>query len=135
MNTRTTFYLDKTLVKRLDMYENKSKIVKEALYAYLSNEKYVKSRILEVENNIADLECQLKNEKTKLELHKGQLNEIRQKKSERPVGYKDSVATLKRMQNVTEEDMIFQAKKLAVNPGMLRQWLCDDGYYDKITTS
>lgn len=132
MAIRITTYLDENIVKKLDRYENKSKIVKEALNMYFVNKDYFTTKQHVVENNIQNLEFQLENERFKLELIKKQIEDIEKRKNDRPRDYIKSVYTLKCLPNLSEDDLLFQSRKLKVDVGQLKEWLWLDGYYEEI---
>ena len=132
MTIRTTVYLDENTAKKLDRYDNKSKLVKEALNMYFINGDYFISKQKVVENNIRDYEYKLDNEKYKLELIKRQIREIEKRKNNRPRDYVKSVCVLKSLSDVSEDDLKFQAEKLRVDVGEFKEWLWFDGYLDEI---
>lgn len=132
MSVRVTTYLDNDTAKKLDKYENKSKLMKEALNMYFFNKDYFMTQEKVVENNIKELEFKLENEKCRLNLIRKQMDEIDRRKSDRPKNYTKSVYTLKALPDVTQEDISFQAELLKVDAGQLKEWLWIDGYYEEI---
>ncbi len=132
MSERVTAYLDEDIVKKLDRYENKSKLVKEALNMYFVNMEYFKSQKKIIENNIKELELRLNSENIRLELVKKHIDEIDKRRKDRPKDYIKTVSTLKCLPDVSDEDIIFQAQRLNVDAGQLKEWLWHDGYHDEI---
>lgn len=132
MTIRVTTYLDENLVKKMDRYENKSKLVKEALNMYFINEDYFLSKKKEIENNIEDYKYKLDNERIKLEKIEQEIEMINKRKNIRPEGYLKSVSILRCLPDVNEEDLLFQAERLSVDAGQLKEWLWFDGFYEDI---
>ena len=132
MKVRVTTYLDEELAKKLDKYDNKSKIVKESLNMFFINKDYFIPKQQIVENNIKNLKFQLDTEELKLKHIKNQIAEIDKRKDDRPKDYIKSVYTLKCLPDVSEDDLKFQAERLNVNIGQLKEWLWLDGHYKEI---
>lgn len=132
LTVRVTAYLDEDIAKKLERYENKSKLVKEALNMYFINKEYFKQQQRIIENNIKEIELRLNSEKIKLELVMKQIDEIDKRRKDRPKNYINSVCTLKCLPDVSDEDISFQAERLHVDRGQLKEWLWIDGYYDEI---
>ena len=81
-----------------------------------------------------------KEEKLKLELGKVQveladvsskINHVEDMKSYRPEGYSDVVDVLMSVHPVTNERILFQARRLGVSVKKLYLWLLDDGVLQK----
>ena len=135
LNVRTTIYLDKNLAKKVEKYDNKSKLVKEALNMYFLNKDYFLSKKSIVEDDIHDLKYKLERKKKELEFIDKQLTRINKKSKERPAGYINAVNTLRCLSDVSDDDLDFQAKRLFVHPNDFKEWLCVDGYYEEIFSS
>ena len=132
MTIRVTTYLDEDIAKKMDRYENKSKLVKDALNMYFINKDYFLSKKKIVENTIRDYEYKLENEKFKLKLIEKEIEDIDRRKNNRPNDYQKVVYTLKALPNITDKDLEFQAEQLHVDVGQLKEWLWFDGYFKDI---
>lgn len=132
MTTRVTVYLDNDIAKKLDKFENKSRIIKEALNMYLFSEETFISKEKVAENEIKETEFKLKNQKYVLDLIRKQLKKIRELKDNRPDDYLKSVNILKSLPDVSNEDLKFQAELLNVDAMQLKEWLWYDVHYDEI---
>lgn len=132
MSNRMTVYLDDKIINQVKRYENKSKLVNEALNMYFINEDYFISKKKMLENNIQDYEFKLDNKKIELNLVEKQMKFLEKRKNNRPKNYMMSVYTLKTIKDVTDDDLEFQAKRLNVDVGQLKEWLWIDGHYDEI---
>lgn len=132
MSNRMTVYLDDKIINQVKRYENKSKLVNEALNMYFINEDYFISKKKMLENSIHDYEFKLDNKKIELNLVEKQMKFLEKRKNNRPKNYMMSVYTLKTIKDVTDDDLEFQAEKLNVDVGQLKEWLWIDGHYDEI---
>lgn len=61
-----------------------------------------------------------------------QMEFLEKRKNNRPKNYMMSVYTLKTIKDVTDDDLEFQAERLNVDVGQLKEWLWIDGHYDEI---
>ena len=127
-----TVYLDDKIINQVKRYENKSKLVNEALNMYFINEDYFISKKKMLENSIQDYEFKLDNKKIELNLVEKQMEFLEKRKNNRPKNYMMSVYTLKTIKDVTDDDLEFQAERLNVDVGQLKEWLWIDGHYDEI---
>lgn len=132
MSNRMTVYLDDKIINQVKRYENKSKLVNEALNMYFINEDYFISKKKMLENSIHDYEFKLDNKKIELNLVEKQMEFLEKRKNNRPKNYMMSVYTLKTIKDVTDDDLEFQAERLNVDVGQLKEWLWIDGHYDEI---
>lgn len=132
MSNRMTVYLDDKIINQVNRYENKSKLVNEALNMYFINEDYFISKKKMLENSIHDYEFKLDNKKIELNLVEKQMEFLEKRKNNRPKNYMMSVYTLKTIKDVTDDDLEFQAERLNVDVGQLKEWLWIDGHYDEI---
>lgn len=132
MSNRMTVYLDDKIINQVKRYENKSKLVNEALNMYFINEDYFISKKKMLENSIQDYEFKLDNKKIELNLVEKQMEFLEKRKNNRPKNYMMSVYTLKTIKDVTDDDLEFQAERLNVDVGQLKEWLWIDGHYDEI---
>ena len=57
---------------------------------------------------------------------------IDSKNSYRPKKYVESVNMLLNLDNVSEKDLQFQADGMGIELAVLKEWLKDDDYYEKI---
>ncbi len=132
MSNRMTVYLDDKIINQVKSYENKSKLVNEALNMYFINEDYFISKKKMLENSIQDYEFKLDNKKIELNLVEKQMEFLEKRKNNRPKNYMMSVYTLKTIKDVTDDDLEFQAERLNIDVGQLKEWLWIDGHYDEI---
>lgn len=132
MSNRMTVYLDDKIINQVKRYENKSKLVNEALNMYFINEDYFISKKKMLENSIQDYEFKLDNKKIELNLVEKQMEFLEKRKNNRPKNYMMSVYTLKTIKDVTDDDLEFQAERLNIDVGQLKEWLWIDGHYDEI---
>lgn len=132
MSNRMTVYLDDKIINQVKRYENKSKLVNEALNMYFINEDYFISKKKMLENSIHDYEFKLDNKKIELNLVEKQMEFLEKRKNNRPKNYMMSVYTLKTIKDVTDDDLEFQAERLNIDVGQLKEWLWIDGHYDEI---
>ena len=129
---RLTVYLDKENARKLQNHKNKSKIVKEALNNYFSNKKILQNKKEELETEISQLNMELGHKKYMLSKVSDEIRGIDSKNSYRPKKYVESVNMLLNLDNVSEKDLQFQADGMGIELAVLKEWLKDDDYYEKI---
>ncbi len=132
ITTRVTTYLDSETANKLNEYNNKSKVVKEALIMYFSNKNLLISKHEKVSQKIEQLEQKLTYEKEQLKKIEEQIHEADKKRKYRPEDYENSIKTLKSLNNVSIDDLRYQADILGVDVLKFKEWLLEDGLYDKL---
>ncbi|MBQ6220656.1 MAG: hypothetical protein IJJ47_13070 [Methanosphaera sp.] len=132
ITTRVTTYLDSETANKLNEYNNKSKVVKEALIMYFSNKNLLISKHEKVSQKIEQLEQKLTYEKEQLKKIEKQIHEADKKRKYRPEDYENSIKTLKSLNNVSIDDLRYQADILGVDVLKFKEWLLEDGLYDKL---
>ena len=132
MAKRITIYVDNETAHKLDEYDNKSKVIKEALNTHFLNKDYFISKKKKIERNIKEIKYQLEQENHDLQILEKQIKRIEKKEHERPKNYNKAVSTLKSLPDVNEEDLRFQAKRLNIDASKLKGWLWLDGDYEEI---
>ena len=99
---------------------------------YLNDQDYFINEKSLVENRIKDYEYKLDNEKSKLDSIEKEIEKINKITEKRPDGYLNAVNTLKSLPNVTDSDLAFQAEKLHVDAGALKEFIWTDGYFNEV---
>lgn len=132
ITTRVTTYLDSETANKLNEYNNKSKVVKEALIMYFSNKNLLISKHEKVSQKIEQLEQKLTYEKEQLKKIEKQIHEADKKRKYRPEDYENIIKTLKSLNNVSIDDLRYQADILGVDVLKFKEWLLEDGLYDKL---
>ena len=132
MAKRITLYFDNETAHKLDEYDNKSKLVNEALNMYFLNKKHYMNQEKKLRNNIKELKVRLDHENQELQMVEKQIKRIEKKERERPKNYNKAVSTLKCLPDANNEDLCFQAKRLNIDVAKLKGWLWLDGYYEEI---
>lgn len=132
MRKRITFYVDNETSHKLNEYDNKSKLVNEALNMYFLNKEHYMNQEKKLRNNIKELKVRLDHENQELQMVEKQIKRIEKKERERPKNYNKAVSTLKSLPDANNEDLCFQAKRLNIDVAKLKGWLWLDGYYEEI---
>ena len=129
---RVTIRVNETVWNFLNGLENKSQFINDSIYLRMNDPSNYLNRLNSIESRIQHLDI----EKVELTKEKNRLideiNHLNSLKDFRPDSYEDTTKVLLSLDQVTEDDLLYQSNVLGVSLEDLKIMLYSDGIYQKL---